>query len=132
MSLQEVKDVVRLLRRCGAGMSRQALRDGCLVRAAFFVAIVVVVRWSLFESRLLRFLLLSVSPTIPPPPPYVEPTFRDPDSFCASALHALPVVVPDICAGSLLFVADLPRLPLMMCPPPPDGHSRRSWAKTAT
>lgn len=31
VSLQEVKDVVRLLRRCGAGMSRQALLDASLV-----------------------------------------------------------------------------------------------------
>ena len=67
MSLREVKDVVRLLCRCGAWMSRQAVRDGCLVRAVFFVAIVLVLRSSLFESRLLRLLLLlSVSPLIAP------------------------------------------------------------------
>ncbi|CAN0471184.1 unnamed protein product, partial [Ectocarpus sp. 8 AP-2014] len=30
VSLQEVKDAVRLLRRTGAGMDRQALLDGCL------------------------------------------------------------------------------------------------------
>lgn len=41
--MEEVKDTVRSLRRCGTGLGRKALLDGCLVSSKVLVVVFITV-----------------------------------------------------------------------------------------